>query len=68
LTEKDELAREIELQAERAERDGDTGVDIKSVAVGLWANFNEFSLEEIESALREALRIHGFSFNDHAGG
>jgi hypothetical protein len=67
MTENDELTREIELLAGKAENDPDSGVDIKALAVGLWASFNEFSIEEIEDALRDAWRTRGLHFNDNAG-
>lgn len=67
MTENEELTREIGLLADRAENDPETGADIKSLAVGLWTNFNEFSIEEIEDALRDAWRTRGLPFNDNAG-
>lgn len=66
MTENEELTREIGLLADSAENDSATGADIKSIAVGLWANFNEFSIEEIEDALRDAWRTRGLPFNDNA--
>lgn len=66
MTENEELAREIELLAESAQDDPETGADIESLAVGLWANFNEFSIEDIKVALRDAWRIRGLPFNDNA--
>ncbi|MFW8642485.1 hypothetical protein ACOJBO_05060 [Rhizobium beringeri] len=62
MTENEELTREIELLADRAESDPETGVDIKALAVGLWASFNEFSIEEIEDALRDAWRTRRLAF------
>jgi len=67
MTENEELKREIGLLADSAENDPETGADIKSIAVGLWANFNEFSIEEIEDALRDTWRTRGLPFNDNAG-
>jgi hypothetical protein len=67
MTENEELTREIGLLADRAENDPETSADIKSLAVGLWTNFNEFSIEEIEDALRDAWRTRGLPFNDNAG-
>ncbi|MFF0924417.1 hypothetical protein ACFYE8_32980 [Rhizobium leguminosarum] len=67
MTENEELTREIGLLADRAESNPETGVDIKALAVGLWASFNEFSIEEIEDALRDAWRTRGLAFNDNAG-
>ncbi len=67
MTENEELTREIGLLADSAENHPETGADIKSLAVGLWANFNEFSVEEIEDALRDVWRARGLPFNDNAG-
>jgi hypothetical protein len=67
VTENEELAKEIELLAINAEVDPDSGTDIKALAVGLWANFNALSVEEIEDALRDAWRTRGLPFNDNAG-
>ena len=67
MTENEELKREIGLLADSAENDPETGADIKSIAVGLWANFNEFSIEEIEDALLDTWRTRGLPFNDNAG-
>lgn len=67
MTENEELMREIELLADRAENDPETSADIKSIAVGLWANFNTLSIEEIEGALRNTWRARGLPFNDNAG-
>jgi hypothetical protein len=67
MTENEELAREIAILADGAEGDPETGTDLKSIAVGLWANFNELSVEEIEDALRDVWRTRGLPFNDNAG-
>jgi hypothetical protein len=66
MTENEELSRQIDILADGAEADPDSGIDIKSMAVGLWANFNEFSIEELEDALRDAWRTRGLPFNDNA--
>ncbi len=66
MNENEELATAIEQLADNAEGDPETGVDIKSLAVGLWANFNDLSIEEIEDALRDVWRTRGLPFNDNA--
>jgi hypothetical protein len=45
------------MLADDAENDPEAGVDIKTLAIGLWTNFNEFSLEDIEDALRDKWRM-----------
>lgn len=67
MNENEELATAIEQLADNAEGDPETGVDIKSLAAGLWANFNDLSIEEIEDALRDVWRTRGLPFNDNAG-
>jgi hypothetical protein len=61
------LAKNIEMLADNAENDPEPGVDIKALAVGLWTNFNEFSVEDIEDALRHKRRMCDLPFNDNSG-
>lgn len=66
MTENEELVRDIGFLADSAQMQSEKEFDIKSLAVGLWANFNELSVEEIEDALRDAWRARGLPFNDNA--
>jgi hypothetical protein len=67
MTENDGLQREIATLASAAEADPETTADLKSLAVQLWANFDEFTVEELENVLREEWRVRGLPFNDNAG-
>jgi hypothetical protein len=67
MTENEELDKEIEMLADNAESNPEAGADIKALAVSVWTNFNDFSLEEIEDALREKWRMRDLPFNDNAG-
>ena len=67
MTENDALRQEIAALADAAEAAPKTTVDLKSLAVQLWANFDEFTVEELEDFLRDAWRIRGLPFNDNAG-
>ncbi len=66
MTEHDELRAEISRLAAEAEDDPEMIADLKGVAVQLWANFNEFSVEELENILRDEWRSRGLPFNDNA--
>ncbi len=66
MIEGDELRQQVELLAAAAEAEPDTVSDLKSLAVQLWVNFDEFSIEELEDMLRDAWRTRGLPFNDNA--
>ncbi|MBY3127459.1 hypothetical protein [Rhizobium laguerreae] len=66
MNENDELRQEISRLAEAAEADPETTFDLKTLAVQLWANFDEFSVEDLEDILRDAWRTRGLPFNDNA--
>lgn len=66
MTESDALKQEIATLADAAEADPETTADLKSLAVLLWANFDEFTVEELEDMLRDAWRTRGLPFNDNA--
>lgn len=68
MTENADLQLEVEALAVAAEAEPETTVDLRSLAVQLWANFDEFSVEELQGILRQAWRIRGLPFNDNAGG
>lgn len=67
MTENDALRHEIAALADAAEAAPETTADLKSLAVQLWTNFDEFTVEELEDILRDAWRIRGLPFNDNAG-
>ncbi|KAA0694399.1 hypothetical protein DTW90_24050 [Neorhizobium sp. P12A] len=67
MTENDALRHEIAALADAAGAAPETTADLKSLAVQLWANFDEFTVEELEDILRDAWRIRGLPFNDNAG-
>ncbi|MBY5346051.1 hypothetical protein [Rhizobium leguminosarum] len=66
MTERDALRDEIYRLAAAAEADPATTLNLKSLAVQLWANFNEFTVEDLEDILREEWRTRGLPFNDNA--
>jgi hypothetical protein len=62
-----DLQLEVDALAAAAEAVPDATADLKALAVQLWANFDEFSIEELEQILRSAWRLRGLPFNDNAG-
>lgn len=60
------LRDEIYRLAAAAEADPETTSNLKSLAVQLWANFNEFTVEDLEDILRDEWRTRGLPFNDNA--
>ena len=62
-----DLQLEVDALAAAAEAEPDAIADLKALAVQLWANFDEFSVEELEEILRNAWRLRGLPFNDNAG-
>lgn len=65
MIEEDELRQQVEFLAAAAESEPETVADLKSLAVQLWANFDEFSVEDLEDILRDAWRSRGLPFNDN---
>ncbi|MBY3176536.1 hypothetical protein HFO27_18100 [Rhizobium leguminosarum] len=66
MTENDALREEIYRLAAAAEADPETTSNLKSLAVQLWANFDEFTVEDLEDILRDEWRTRGLPFNDNA--
>ena len=66
MTENEDLDLEVAALADAAEAEPEVTADLKTLAVQLWANFDAFSVEEIEAALRDAWRLRGLPFNDNA--
>ncbi|MBY5412695.1 hypothetical protein HFO98_30545 [Rhizobium leguminosarum] len=66
MTENDALREEIYRLAAVAETDAETTSNLKSLAVQLWANFDEFTVEDLEGLLRDEWRNRGLPFNDNA--
>jgi uncharacterized protein YfdQ (DUF2303 family) len=66
MTEDDGLRNEIYKLAAEAEAQAEITADLKSLAVQLWANFDEFSVEDLEEILRDEWRSRGLSFNDNS--
>jgi hypothetical protein len=64
--ESEDLDREVEALADAAESDSETMANLKGLAVQLWANFDAYSVEELEDRLRDAWRSRGLPFNDNA--
>lgn len=62
-----DLQLEVDALAAAAEAEPEATADLKALAVQLWANFDEFSVEELEEILRDAWRLRGLPFNDNAG-
>ncbi|MGO8657458.1 hypothetical protein ACC771_17840, partial [Rhizobium ruizarguesonis] len=65
-TESDALRQEIYRLAAAADADPETTSNLKVLAVQLWANFDEFTVEELEDILRDEWRTRGLPFNDNA--
>ncbi|MGO8117028.1 hypothetical protein AB9F43_20900 [Rhizobium leguminosarum] len=66
MTKSDALREEIYQLAAAAEADPETTSNLKSLAVQLWANFNDFAVEDLEDILRDEWRARGLPFNDNA--
>ncbi|MBY5606302.1 hypothetical protein [Rhizobium leguminosarum] len=66
MTERDALRDEIYRLAAAAEADPETTSNLKSLAVQLWASFNEFTVEDLEDILRDEWRTRGLPFKDNA--
>jgi hypothetical protein len=66
MTESDALRQEIYRLAAAAEADSETTSNLKALAVQLWANFDEFTVEDLEDILRDEWRTRGLPFNDNA--
>ncbi|MGO4112246.1 hypothetical protein ACC786_11405 [Rhizobium ruizarguesonis] len=66
MTESDALRQEIYRLAAAADADPETTSNLKVLAVQLWANFDEFTVEELEDILRDEWRTRGLPFNDNA--
>ena len=47
--ESEDLDREVEALADAAESDSETMANLKGLAVQLWANFDAYSVEELEA-------------------
>lgn len=62
-----DLQLEVDALAAAGEAEPEATADLKALAVQLWANFDEFSIEEVEEILRNAWRLRGLPFNDNAG-
>lgn len=67
MSENEALKLEIAGLADAADAEPETVADLKSLAVQLWANFDEFKVEDLEDALREEWRYRGLPFNDNLG-
>ncbi|MBY5846427.1 hypothetical protein GR204_27605 [Rhizobium leguminosarum] len=66
MTESDALREEIYRLATAAEADPETTSNLKSLAVQLWVNFDEFTVEDLEDILRDEWRTRGLPFNNNA--
>ncbi|MBY3464262.1 hypothetical protein HFN80_09590 [Rhizobium laguerreae] len=66
MTENDALREEIYRLAAAAEADPETTLNLKSLAVQLWAIFDEFTVDDLEDILRDEWRARGLLFNDNA--
>ncbi|MBW8786836.1 hypothetical protein HFO93_28875 [Rhizobium leguminosarum] len=66
MTGNDALREEIYRLAAVAETDPATTSNLKSLAVQLWAHFDEFTVEDLEDILRDEWRTRGLPFNDNA--
>lgn len=66
MSETQDLQMEVAALADAAEVDPAAASDLKALAVQLWTNFNDFSLEELEDVLRDEWRTRGLPFNDNA--
>ncbi|MDM9645413.1 hypothetical protein [Rhizobium sp. S163] len=65
MTEQDDLRQRVEALAAAAEAEPETIADLSSLAVQLWANFDEFSVEDLEDILRDTWQSRGLPFNDN---
>ncbi|NEH55277.1 hypothetical protein GR198_05890 [Rhizobium leguminosarum] len=66
MTEGDALREEIYRLAAAAEADPEATSNLKSLAVQLWANFDQFTIEDLEDILRDEWRTRGLPFNNNA--
>jgi len=66
MTEDEGLRKEIYRLAAEAEVQPEATADLKSLAVQLWANFDAFSVEDLEEILRDEWRSRGLPFNDNS--
>lgn len=62
-----ELKLAVDALADAAEAAPEAVADLKALAVQLWANFDEFALDDLERVLRDEWRMRGLPFNDNAG-
>ena len=60
-----ELTQEVNDLVAAAEASPEATADLKVLAVRLWTNFDEFSLEELEDILRDTWRSRGLPFTDN---
>ena len=61
-----ELKLAVDAFADAGEAAPEAVADLKALAAQLWANFDEFALDDLERVLRE-WRMRGLPFNDNAG-
>ncbi|TAW39052.1 hypothetical protein ELI17_37430 [Rhizobium ruizarguesonis] len=66
MTESDALREEIYRLAAAAEAAPETTSNLKSLAVQLWANFDESTVEDLQEILSHEWRTRGLPFNDNA--
>jgi hypothetical protein len=66
MTQNEDLRGEVYRLAALAEAAPETILDLKALAVQLWANFDEFSVEDLEDILRDEWSTRGLSFNDNS--
>lgn len=66
MAQNDDLRDEVHRLAAVAEAAPETTFDLKALAVQLWANFDEFSVEDLEDILRDEWRSRGLPFNDNS--
>jgi len=57
----------VDAFADAAEAAPEAVADLKALAAQLWANFDEFALDDLERVLRDEWRMRGLPFNDNAG-
>jgi hypothetical protein len=50
------LMREINVLADRAEQNRGQPIDVKAMAVTIWSNFDNLSIEEIEAKVKDVWR------------
>ena len=65
MSENLDLRLEVDALADAAEAAPEATADLKALAVQLWANFDEFALEDLEDILRDEWRVRGLPFNDN---